>query len=400
MTGTVTPFITGLPTGDHPTEQLEFKDNWIYWSQGSTTNSGVVGRDNGDGTGQQDIPCQDITLSNNVFDSGGGTFTSGYSQFGHTNPGGTVAAFFNANTGKVRQGVCNGAVLRAPLDHLNAIEPFSWGYRDGYALRFAPEGHPLSGGLLVGENGADDAGARPANNAPDSLHLARQNPDGSPDYHGWPDRYGFLPASQALFNPTGGPAEDLCVFDATNPPSNCTPASLAQILKEYVPLRDVLAFPPRPITSPLAIEAAHSSFTGIDFAPRSFARGPVQEGAALYSLEGDFGFSPANASAPAPEVGHEIKLVNFTGGWGRPIALNLQRFAHNKTFEEAFPDGIRGFNRPTNVRFGPDSCAYVTDYGAVRDFGRSDPDAGFKNGADAALVQIPGTGVIWKICPQ
>src|SRR5262245_23116160 len=29
-----------------------------------------------------------------------------------------------------------------------------------------------------------------------------------------------LPASQAVFNPTGGPAEDLCVFDATNPPSN------------------------------------------------------------------------------------------------------------------------------------------------------------------------------------
>jgi hypothetical protein len=162
----------------------------------------------------------------------------------------------------------------------------------------------------------------------------------------------------------------------------------------------VLAFPPQPITSPLAIEAAHSSFTGIDFAPRSFVRGPVQEGAVLYSLEGDFGFSPANASAPAPEVGHEVKLVNFIGGSGQPIALNLQRFAYNKTFEEAFPDGIRGFNRPTNVRFGPDGCAYVADYGAVRDFGRSDPDAGFKTGADAALVQIPGTGVIWKICPQ
>jgi len=36
-TGNVNPFITGLPTGDHPTEQLAFKDGWIYWSQGSTT---------------------------------------------------------------------------------------------------------------------------------------------------------------------------------------------------------------------------------------------------------------------------------------------------------------------------------------------------------------------------
>ena len=94
-TGNVTPFITNLPTGDHPTEQLAFKGNWIYWSQGSTTNSGVVGRDNNGGLNQPDIPCQDITLSQNVFDSGGGVTTSGYEPFGTTNPGGTVAAFTN-----------------------------------------------------------------------------------------------------------------------------------------------------------------------------------------------------------------------------------------------------------------------------------------------------------------
>ena len=93
MTGTVTPFITGLPTGDHPSEQLAFKDNWIYWSQGSTTNSGVVGRDNGGGTDQPDIPCQDIMLSQNVFDSGGGVMTSGYSKFGTTTPRGHGESF-------------------------------------------------------------------------------------------------------------------------------------------------------------------------------------------------------------------------------------------------------------------------------------------------------------------
>src|SRR5262249_56671830 len=42
MNGTVNPFITNLPTGDHPTEQLAFKAGWIYWSQGSTTNGGVA----------------------------------------------------------------------------------------------------------------------------------------------------------------------------------------------------------------------------------------------------------------------------------------------------------------------------------------------------------------------
>src|SRR6266567_2802038 len=118
QTGTVTPFISGLPTGDHPTEQLAFDANWIYWSQGSTTNSGVVGRDNGGGANQQDIPCQDIVLSQNVFDSGGGVKTSGYSPFGMRRPGATVTAFESA-TGP---GICDGAVLRA---NVNAADPKS-----------------------------------------------------------------------------------------------------------------------------------------------------------------------------------------------------------------------------------------------------------------------------------
>src|SRR5262249_41055320 len=154
-------------------------------------------------------------------------------------------------------------ILRAQLnakDPSKTIEPFSWGYRNGYAIRFAPEDHVLKGGLLVGEDGADERGARPSNNAPDALHLAQQNKDGSPDYHGWPDRFGFLPSSQAVFNPIGGPGDDL-------PP--------AAVLAEDVPIKDVLDHPPQQITSPLALEAADSSFTGIDFVPDSFARGPV-----------------------------------------------------------------------------------------------------------------------------
>ena len=396
MTGHVTPFITGLPTGDHPTEQLAFKGNWIYWSQGSTTNSGVVGRDNGGGTNQQDIPCQDIVLSDNVFDSGDGVFTSGYSPFGTTRKGATVRAFESA----LHRGVCDGAILRARLDVAHpetTIEPFSWGYRNGYAIRFAPEDHALKGGLLVGEDGADERGARPSNNAPDMLQLAQQNPDGTPDYHGWPDRYGFLPSSQAVFNPVGGPGDDLCVPDPTNLPSLCTQASLATILKEDVPIKDVLKLPPQQITSPLAIEAADSSFTGIDFVPNSFANGPIRRGAALYSLEGDFGFSAANATDPAPEVGHEVKLINFSKP-GEPLELKILRFAFNKTTEQAFVSGISGFNRPTNVKFGPDGCAYVVDYGAVRDFGQSDTEAKFVGAGNGPLVQIPGTGVIWKIC--
>jgi hypothetical protein len=405
QSGTVSPFITGLPTGDAPTEQLAFKGGWIYWSQGSTTNSGVVGLDNNGGTNQPDIPCQDVTLSQNVFPSSLSPLvaTSGYMPFGVQAKGATVAAFTNTqNPSLSRQGVCDGATLRALLNNPSVIQPVGWGHRNGYAIRFAPDNHPLRGQLLVGEDGADERGARPSNGAPEVLSVDQQNADGTPVYHGWPDRYGFLAASQAVFNPIGGASDDLCVFDAGNPPTFCTPASLANILKFDVPISDVLASPPAPIVAPLAVEAADSSFTGIDFVPDSFVGGPVVRGAALYTLEGDFGFSPPNATAPAPEVGHEVKLINFNQDPSAPLSLSFQNFARNDTGDQAFISTTQtaGFNRPTNVRFGPDGCAYVLDYGAVRDPGGGPGGATrFVNPADAPLVQIPGTGVVWKICP-
>jgi hypothetical protein len=399
-TGAVTPFITGLPTGDHPTEQLAFSGGWIYWSQGSTTNSGIS-----DG-GQPDIPCQDITLSQNVFISSLGppeVAGSGYSPFGVKQPGATIPAFTNQSTSPptVRQGVCDGATLRAKLNDPNTIQAFGWGHRNGYAIRFAPNNHPLAGQLLVGEDGADERGARPSNGVPDVLSIDQQNADGTPVYHGWPDRYGFLASSQAVFNPIGGPSDSLCVFDAGNPPSFCTPASLANILKFDVPIADVLAFPPAPIVAPIALEAADSSFSGIDFAPKSFIKDPLLPGAALYSLEGDFGFSQPNATPPAPEVGHEVRLINFNQDPSSPLQTSFQNFARNDSGDQAFIDPVHAaaFNRPTNVRFGPDGCAYVVDYGAVRDPGGGPGGATrFIDPADAPLVQFPGTGVIFKIC--
>jgi len=394
--GKVTPFITGLPTGDHPAEQITFKGEWIYWSQGSTTNSGVVGNDNGGGANQQDIPCQNITLSDNVFFSSPTVATSGYSPHSVRRPGAHIPAFDSA-TGA---GICDGAILRARLDARNSkatIEPFSWGYRNPFGIRFAPDDHPLKGGLLVTENGEDERGARPTNNAPDRLQLAQQNPDGSPDYHGWPDHFGFLESTQAVFNPIGGPGDDLC--NSLTPGNLAFPACIPRVTAQNppgaVPVKPVLAFPPQPVTAPLALEPADVAAVGLDFVPNSFVAGPVRRGAALIGREGDFGFSAANGQ---PEAGHDVELVNFGGGNGEPLQIQQTRFAYNKTFEQAFVSGLRGINRPVDLKFGPDSCAYLVDYGAVRDFGRSDPDAKFVGDGNGPLVQIPRTGTIWKIC--
>ena len=112
----------------------------------------------------------------------------------------------------------------------------------------------MAGQLLVGEDGADERGARPSNGVPEVLSIDQQNADGTPVYHGWPDRYSFLASSEAVFNPIGGRSDDLCVPspDATNPPSFCTPASLANILQFEVPIADVLAFPPATIVAPIS----------------------------------------------------------------------------------------------------------------------------------------------------
>lgn len=390
--GHVVPFITGLPTGDHPTEQLAVKGPWIYWSQGSATNSGVAGRDNGGGANQPDIACQDITLSANTFDSGGGVLTSGYSPFREARPGAVVPAF----EGATARGMCTGAILRARIDAGNpagTIEPVAWGFRNPYGIRFAPKDHPLEGELLVTENGEDERGARPVNNAPDRLQIARQNRNGTPSFHGWPDRFGFQDSTQALFNPIGGPADD----------------NAAAVIGKPVP--PVLAFAPQAVTAPLANLPADVAAVGLDFAPREFTGGVVKKGAALVSREGDFGFTLRNGT---PIEGHDVMLVNFSTT--RPTQISLSRFAFNcrQSDQRTAPDGaaaclnplgqafasrLRGINRPTTAAFGPDGALYLVDYGAVRDFGRSNDGEGtaFVDPADAPLVQIPGTGVIWRI---
>jgi glucose/arabinose dehydrogenase len=397
--GSITPVIRGLPTGDHPTEQILVKDGWLYWSQGSATNSGVTGHDNGAGGNQHDIACQQITLSQNTWrsiSSGDPSatppvpphvhVTSGYSNHGVARPGAVVPAYEDATS----TGMCTGAILRAKISNpQNTIEPVAWGFRNPYGIRFSPPDHPLKGQMLISENGEDERGARPTNNSPDRLAIARQNPDGTPEWHGWPDRFGFLDATQSVFNPKGSGGDD-------------DPATANK------PVLPVLAFFPQQAVAPIALEPSDVAAVGLDFVPKSFVGGVVKKNAVLVSREGDFGFSQANGT---PEAGHDVELVNFTSQ--SPSELQLSRFAFNcKGVQRHDPDGtpkcdgeseqafvsmVRGINRPTTIRFGPDGAAYLVDYGAVRDPGGSDLGSKFHNPANAPLVQIPGTGTIWKI---
>jgi len=411
---TVTPFITGLPTGDHPTEQVLVRGNFVYWSQGSATNSAVVGHDNGgpDGPNEHEIACQQIQLSANVFDSGDVHKTSGYSKHGVQRPLAVVQPFEDAT----KPGMCTGAILRANItaaDPSSTIQPVSWGYRNPFGIRFPPAGHVLGDCIFITENGEDERGARPTNNSPDRLHCGKMNLDGTPDWHGWPDLFGGLDSQSAQFNPVGGPADDVC-----GPPLllNFNEAQCAaNVAARSTPVKHVLNSQPQTPVAPLALEPPDIAVVGPDFAPDSFLGPSVRHGAALVSREGDFGFSHRTST---PILGHDVEVVNFVLRSGKAAVSDQARFAFNcrKKFQshtseglpvckstadadtgQAFAAHLRGINRPVTLMFGPDEALYVVDFGAVRDFGRSDPANGFKDPADAPLAQIPGTGVIWKI---
>ncbi|HVG40186.1 MAG TPA: hypothetical protein VM888_01145, partial [Chitinophagaceae bacterium] len=74
--GTITPLISNLPSiGDHHTNGPVIKDGYIYFGQGTATNSGVVGEDNADfgwllrQKDFHDIPCKDIILKGENYTS-------------------------------------------------------------------------------------------------------------------------------------------------------------------------------------------------------------------------------------------------------------------------------------------------------------------------------------------
>src|SRR2546421_10403715 len=156
--------------------------------------------------------------------------------------------------------MCTGAILRARIMHKNSdgtlqlgpVQPFSWGYRNPFGLAFAPRDHALQGNLFVTENGEDERGARPTNNSPDRLQVAQMNANGTPDYHGWPDRFGDLDSTQAVFNPQGGPGDDECGPTSGGSFPDCVPAVKAN----HTPVAHVLAFPPQAPVGPLATEPA------------------------------------------------------------------------------------------------------------------------------------------------
>lgn len=339
--GKIHALVSGLPSfGDHHTNGPAVgPDGWVYFSQGTATNAGIVGEDNlkfgwlKRRPEFHDIPAQDITLSGENVEtddylnrgSGRKVRTGAFLPFGTP-----------AQPGQVVKGAVksSGSILRVRPDG-GEPELVAWGFRNPFGLAFSPDG-----ALFVTENGFDDRGSRPAWGTPDFLWKVERG-----FWYGWPDYSGGEPLSDPAFRPPGKPQP-----------------------------KPLLAKIPNPPPKPVAKFAVHSSADGMEFS-RSEGFGHVGE--AFVAIFGD----------EAPTTG---KMLTSIGG--KVVRVNVATgvvtdFAVNRAPKEGpgTKVGVPGFERPVSVRFDRTGDAlYVIDFGVLRQD---------KQGAHPERQ----TGAIWRI---
>jgi glucose/arabinose dehydrogenase len=336
--GPMTTILDGLPSrGDHHTNGPAVgPDGWIYFGQGTATNSAVVGPENAEFgwlrrfPDVHDIPCETVTLSDR-------TYTSENPLTPDDEDRTTTGAFaaFGTVSGPTVEGVvpCNGAVMRVRPDGSD-IQLVAWGFRNPFGLAFAPDGR-----LFVTDNSYDDRGSRPAWGTGDYLWAVEEG-----TWYGWPDFAGGVPFAGERFGPPGGEAPQSVLSETPGEPPHA-----------------------------VATFGVHSSSNGLDFS-RSSAFG--HEGEAFVAQFGDM--APGVGKTLHP-VGFQVVRVDVETGSVQPFALNRSGRG------PASGEGGGGLERPVAVRFGPDGHSlYVVDFG-VMTIGEQGPEP------------RPGTGVLWRI---
>jgi glucose/arabinose dehydrogenase len=342
--GTTTVLVDGLPSmGDHHTNGPAVgPDGWIYFGQGTVTNSGVVGEDNhafgwlSRFPELHDVPCRDITLAGENFTTPDPLSADGRAR---VTTGAFVAFRTPTSAGQVIPGrvPCSGAVLRVAADG-GAPELVAWGLRNPFGLAWSPAGR-----LYVTDNSYDNRGSRSVWGAGDKLWLVTPG-----TWYGWPDYHAGRPLTDA---------------DHYRTPGRPAP-------------RFLLASHPNAPPTPAAILGVHSSSNGFDF-----SRSP-EFGYAGHAFVAQFGdMAPEVGKVMAP-VGFKVVRVDVETGVVHDFAVN-----RGGTNGPASRVGAGGLERPVAARFDPAGTAlYVVDFG-VMTVGPRGPEP------------RAGTGVLWRITP-
>lgn len=337
--GELSAVVEGLPSrGDHHTNGPAIgSDGQLYFTQGTRTNSGIVGVDNHEygwlkrAPELHDVPCRDVKLAGVNFSSAN-PLTEGDDEVttGAFVPFGTATQPGQVITGSVP---CSGAVLRVPPSG-GKPQLVAWGFRNPFGIAFATDGR-----LFVTDNAYDERGSRPVFGTGDYLWQVAEG-----GWYGWPDFAGGRPLTAERFKPPG---------------KQTLTAVLAEMPGE----------PPRPA----AEFGVHSSSNGFDFS-RNPAFGHV--GQAFVAQFGDM--APAVGKVLSP-VGFKVVRVDPATGVVTDFATN----AEDKGPASAQKKG--GLERPIDARFNPAGDAlYVVDYGILVM-------------TDKGPSVRKNTGVLWRI---
>ena len=342
--GTVKDIIVGLPqNGDHPNTQIAFSPDGkrLFFGEGTSTNSGVVGLDNyaagwlSNIPSIADIPGKNITLI-------GQNFETPNPVTAEPNDNATTGAFvpFNTTTteGQIIKGnvQCNGCILSANLDGTD-LKLVGWGFRDPVGLAFNEEGR-----LFSAANGADERGSRPIVDDADKFYEVKLN---STAWYGWPDFFGnSQPVTDPLFQ---WDKDIICIV-----PNTCLDKPLQFLMQNHPPVEKPLAvfWPP------------HVAVMQMAFANKSFG------------FNGD-AFVAEVGAHKVIGVGQKIVHVNVDNKTMSDFLFLKDPVAANHTIF-----------RPIDIVFSQDGAAmYLADWGNLLE-----PGVG---------GTIPKTGVIWKITP-
>jgi glucose/arabinose dehydrogenase len=343
--GDISVLVDGLPSyGDHHTDgPVMGPDGWLYFGQGTASNSGVIGEDNYKFGWLKryphfhDIPGQDITLTGENFRTRDVVNPSSRSKV-HTGaflPFGTPSTPGQVIKGQVK---CSGGILRVRPGGASSVEPelVAWGFRNPFGLAFSSDGK-----LFVTDNGYDERGSRPVWGTADLMWQVQPGV-----WYGWPDFSAGVPVTK--FDPPGDPRPKFLLAKHPNKP-------------------------PKPVTR----FGVHASANGFDFS-RNTAFGYVGE--AFVACFGDQ--APAVGKVLHP-VGFQVTRVNVQTGVAEPFAVN-----RGKRDAPASRLKTGGLERPVAARFDPPGTSlYVVDFGLL-------------NMDKKGSKPRENTGVLWRITKQ
>ncbi|WP_339868987.1 glucose dehydrogenase [uncultured Algoriphagus sp.] len=340
--GEVTTLIENLPSmGDHHTNGPIVMNGYVYFGQGTVTNSGIVGEDNAKfgwlkrHPDFHDIPCSDIVLNGKNYKTDNPLTDDPDDK---ANTGAYVPFNTTTHEGQIIKGSlpCSGSLMKIPLEG-GEPELVAWGFRNPYGMAAQNDK------LFVVENGFDDRGSRPVWGTGDILWEVKEN-----QWYGWPDYSGHEPLDHHGYKVPGkGTAELL--------------------------LKDHPSEPPKPV----AVLGVHSSSNGLDFSTSEVFG---FNGKAFIAQLGDMAPNVGKVLGP---VGFKVVMVDVELGIVKDFALNKGN--KNGPASQLKKGGLE---RPIAVKFHPDGKSlYVVDFGIIDTSGKG-------------TVSRKGTGVVWKITKQ